>query len=214
MFVKTFAVGLFQCNCTILGDKNTGDAIVIDPGDEADRIIKELENQSFKVKYILHTHAHLDHIGGTKNLKEAAGGIIALHKDDLFLYENIKMQGEALGMQPDPEVRPVDQFLADGDSVEWGAQHRANVLHTPGHTPGSLSFLVQMDKESGPLLFAGDTLFFGSIGRTDLWGGDYGQIIASIKTKLLTLDNNTTVVTGHGPSTTIGNEKQSNPFLQ
>ncbi|HBF12747.1 MAG TPA: MBL fold metallo-hydrolase [Deltaproteobacteria bacterium] len=214
MFVKTFPVGAFQCNCTILGDEQTGEAMVIDPGDEGPRIISELQKKSFKVKYIIHTHAHLDHIGATRHLKEQTGGTIGLHKDDLFLYENIAMQGELLGMRVDPKVSPVDHYLQHGDCLDWGDDLTTEVLHTPGHTPGSLTFLMKNAMANKNLLFAGDTLFMGSIGRTDLWGGDYDLILESIKTKLLPLSEDTVVICGHGPNTTIGQEKKSNPFLK
>lgn len=196
-----------------MGDFDTGEAIVIDPGDEGDRIIKELRKQSFSVKYILHTHAHIDHIGATKKVKEATSGKIGLHKDDLFLYENLKMQSDMLGMRVDPEVKPVDHYLIDGDKIEWGKEVCTEVLHTPGHTPGSLSFYMPNLMKQQDVLFTGDTLFMGSIGRTDLWGGDYDQIMHSIKTKLITYNPNTIVVCGHGPNTTIGQEVKMNPFL-
>ncbi len=212
MFVKTFPVGSFQCNCTIIGDTDTGDAIVVDPGDEAPRILAELQKNNFKVKYIVHTHAHLDHIGATRALKDATGGTIGLHKEDLFLYENIQMQSEMLGMQLDPVVRPVDHYLVHGDVLEWGKNRKLEVMHTPGHTPGSLCF--HTDADGSPLVMAGDTLFMGSIGRTDLWGGDYGQIMDSLQTRLMKLDAGATVICGHGPNTTIGREIKSNPFLQ
>lgn len=211
MFVKTFPVGSFQCNCTILADRSTGEAVVIDPGDEAHKIIRELA--SFKVKYLLHTHAHIDHIGGTSSVKDSCGGRIALHKDDLFLYDNIEMQGQFLGMHIDSPVKPVDHYLVHGDVIEWGDKNRMEVLHTPGHTPGSLSFVSKGLDEKEELLFAGDTLFLGSIGRTDLWGGDFNQIIHSIKTRLITLPETTPVVCGHGPMTTVGREKKLNPFI-
>lgn len=214
MFVKTFPVGMFQCNCTILGDEETGEALVIDPGDEAGRILAELRKNSLKAKYILHTHAHLDHIGATKQVKDETGGALGLHKDDLFLYENIAMQGQFLGMQLDPVVRPADHYLVHDDVVSWGKNNHAEVLHTPGHTPGSLSFFMKGLAEGKDVLFAGDTLFRGSIGRTDLWGGDYDLIIESIKTKLMTLPDDVLVVCGHGPHTTIGQERGKNPFLK
>lgn len=213
MLVKTFPVGAFQCNCTILGDEETGDAIVIDPGDEADRILQELKAKNFKVKYIIHTHAHLDHIGATRKIKEATGGTIGLHKDDLFLYENIQMQGELLGMRLDPVVKPIDHYLVHGDELEWGKNSQVKVLHTPGHTPGSLSFHVPKLVGDKDFIFTGDTLFLGSIGRTDLWGGDYDQLIDSIKTRLLPCSDDAIVVAGHGPNSTIGQEKRMNPFL-
>lgn len=215
MYVKTFPVGVFQCNCTLLIDENTGEAIVIDPGDEGERIADELHKKQCRVKYIIHTHAHIDHIGATKAVKQACGGEICLHRDDLFLYENIAMQGRFLGVQIDEGVLPVDHYLHHGDRLEC-QNVRTKVLHTPGHTPGSLSFLFEnlpVGAQKTNLLFSGDTLFMGSIGRTDLWGGDYDQIIASIKSELLTLPPETVVITGHGPNTTIARERKYNPFL-
>lgn len=213
MFVKTFPVGSFQCNCTILADAETGEAIVIDPGDEALRILKILEANQFTLKYLLHTHAHIDHIGATCVVKEKTGGQIALHREDLFLYENIGMQAQFLGLPPNNRVLPVDWYFNHGDGVEWGKENKMSVLHTPGHTPGSVSFVVKNLMQNRDGLFTGDTLFLGSIGRTDLWGGDYDQIISSIKEKLLKLDDNVLVLPGHGPNTTIGQEKKLNPFL-
>lgn len=213
MIVKTFPVGAFQCNCTIIGDEETSEAIVIDPGDEGSLILSELKKHSLTTKYIIHTHAHLDHIGATRHIKDQTGGTIGLHKDDLFLYENIAMQGELLGMRLDPVVRPVDHYLVQGDVLEWGKGEKIEVLHTPGHTPGSLSFLAKNLVKNQDLLFSGDTLFMSSIGRTDLWGGDYNQIINSIKTRLLNLPDTVQVVCGHGPMTTIGRERKGNPFL-
>jgi glyoxylase-like metal-dependent hydrolase (beta-lactamase superfamily II) len=217
MFIKTFPVGAFQCNCTILGDPKTGDAFIVDPGDEGERIAQMVEQLKFKVRYIIHTHAHLDHIGATKSVKQACGGQICLHREDLFLYENIGMQSEMLGMQLDPDVLPVDQHIDNGDVLECHPAFHSKVLHTPGHTPGSVCFLfenLQSEGKSHNLLFAGDTLFAGSIGRTDLWGGDYDQIIASIKERLLTLSGDTIVICGHGPQTSIAREAKANPFLR
>ncbi|MBI4412645.1 MAG: MBL fold metallo-hydrolase [Deltaproteobacteria bacterium] len=213
MIVKTFPVGPFQCNCTILGDPETGEAIVIDPGDEADRILKELKKNSLTAKHLLHTHAHLDHIGATRKVHDATSGKVCLHKEDLFLYDNIAMQGEFLGLRIDPKVSVVDHYLNHRDVLEWGKENRTEILHTPGHTPGSVSFVFKKLIRDQDVLFSGDTLFFGSIGRTDLWGGDYDQIIDSIKTHLLTFDDSTVVVCGHGPNTSIGQERRKNPFL-
>lgn len=212
MFIKTLPVGSFQCNCTILGDPKTGEAIVVDPGDEGDRIVKILSEAKLTVKYLVHTHAHIDHILGTRTVKEKCGGHIGLHKEDLFLYDNMEMQGRVLGLQVVQPALPVDHYLVHGDVLEWG-NNRMEVIHTPGHTPGSLSFLVRELIQNQDVLFSGDTLFAGSIGRTDLWGGDYHQIIDSIKSRLLNLEDTVQVVCGHGPMTTIGREKKNNPFL-
>lgn len=213
MIVKTFPVGSFQCNCTILADETTREAIVIDPGDEPQKILSHLTSLGLTAKYLLHTHAHVDHIMATREVKEKNGGQIGLHRDDQFLYDNLLMQAEFLGLSPQHQKKPlpVDHYLNDGDVIEWGEGSRIQVIHTPGHTPGSLCFWSKSQKQD--VLFAGDTLFQGSIGRTDLWGGDYNQIIASIHEKLLILPESLSVVCGHGPLTQIGREKKSNPFL-
>src|SRR3989338_9696072 len=143
MIIKTFPVGPFQCNCTILGDPETGEAIVIDPGDEADRILKELKKNSLTAKHLLHTHAHIDHIGASGKVRDATKGKICLHKEDLFLYDNIAMQGEFLGLRIDPKVSAVDHYLNHRDVLEWGKENRTEILHTPGHTPGSVSFVFK-----------------------------------------------------------------------
>lgn len=208
MFLKTFPVGPFQCNCSIFADEKTGEAVVIDPGDEAQEILRLLQEQGFTVRYLLHTHAHLDHICATKEVYEKTNASICLHKADQFLYDNIEMQGRSLGLAHALSVAPVTKYLEHGDEISV-SDLPIKVLHTPGHTPGSICFSLKDHN----LLFAGDTLFYRSIGRTDLWGGDYDQIINSIKTKLLRLDPITTVIPGHGPKTTIGAEGQKNPFL-
>ena len=213
MIVKTFPVGPLQCNCTILGDEETGEAIVIDPGDEVERITTVLKAHSLTVKQILHTHAHFDHIGGTGTLKDKTAGEISLHKEDLFLYEAMGKQAELFGLPADPEVTPIDHFLCHGDAIGFGKGRVIDVIHTPGHTPGSLTFQFRSSEKEKGLLFTGDTLFMGSIGRTDLWGGDFKEIIASIRTRILPLDDKLLVIPGHGPSTTIGQERKTNPFL-
>lgn len=213
MIVKTFPVGAFQCNCTILADEENGEAVIIDPGDEAERIVREVRKLDYNVKYILHTHAHIDHIGGTTTVRDETGGEIALHKDDLFLYDQLGMQGRLLGL-PAGETRPVDCYLAHGDVIEWGKNAKTDVLHTPGHTPGSLTFFMKGLVGKNDCLFTGDTLFMGSVGRTDLWGGDFGQLISSIKKHILPLRDETIVIPGHGPNTTIGEERRMNPFLK
>lgn len=216
LFFETFPVGAFQCNCSIIADPKSGEAIVVDPGDEAARILAELKKSGLSVKYLVHTHAHIDHIMATASLKEKTGAAICLNRGDQFLYDNIAMQGEFLGLQVTEPVKPVTQYLEHGDDVSC-AGLRLKVLHTPGHTPGSICFHwqgVELGGQRQDILFSGDTLFAGSIGRTDLWGGDFDQIISSIRSKLLTLDGQTQVIPGHGPLTTITREAKSNPFLQ
>jgi len=209
-------VGILQCNCLIVGDPNSREAIVIDPGDEVERILGLIGRYKLTVKVIVSTHAHIDHVGGLAKLHQYTGAPVMMHNDDLPLYHGMDVQAYFLGMQA-PELVDVDHLLKDGDALSWGG-FQANVIHTPGHSPGSVS--LYLPKDSGhiqltqPQLFAGDTLFAGSIGRTDLWGGSYDQIIDSVKSKLLLLPDDTVVHPGHGPSTSIGHERNSNPFLQ
>ncbi len=210
MIVETFPVGLLQCNCTVLGDPASKEAIVVDPGDDAPRVLEALRRHGLVCKAVLITHTHIDHVGANQALRDATGAKLMLHESDLPLYDNLKIQaGWMGGMIAAPPRAPVDDHVQQGDVVKAGAL-RAEVLHTPGHTPGSLCFHLDGEK---PLLLAGDTLFAGSIGRTDLWGGDYQQELSSIKTRLLALPDATRVICGHGPETTIGRERSRNPFL-
>jgi glyoxylase-like metal-dependent hydrolase (beta-lactamase superfamily II) len=208
MIFETFPVGPLQCNCTILGDEATGEAIVIDPGDEVGRIHRRLTQLGLKLKQILITHAHIDHVGGALKLKRLTGAPILLNENDLPLLKMMDQQAGWLGIET-PETAPPDENLADGQHVGL-VHYPALVLHTPGHTQGSVCLHFAPLK----LLVAGDTLFAGSIGRTDLPGGDSGQIIDSIQNRLLALPDETRVLTGHGPATTIGAERRSNPFLR
>ncbi|MGB8030852.1 MAG: MBL fold metallo-hydrolase [Terracidiphilus sp.] len=208
MLLETFPVGPLACNCTILGDEETREAIVIDPGDDVSRIAKRLNDQGLKLKQILVTHGHIDHVGGALKLKRLTGAPIYLNENDLPQIEMMDAQAAWLGVRA-PETASPDEGLKNGQVV--GLEHYpAEVLHTPGHTQGSICL------HFAPLglLVAGDTLFAGSIGRTDLPGGDFDQIIASLRTRLLALPDETRVLPGHGPGTTIGQERASNPFLQ
>jgi len=208
MILETFPVGPLACNCTILGDREAGEAIVIDPGDEVGRIYRRLVELGLKLKQILVTHAHIDHVGGALKLKGLTGAPILLNENDLPLLKMMDQQANWLGVAT-PETAPPDESLADGLRV--GLEHYpAQVIYTPGHTQGSVCLHFAALK----LLVAGDTLFEGSIGRTDLPGGDYGQIIDSIQARLLSLPDETRVLAGHGPATTIGAERRSNPFLR
>lgn len=217
-------VGMLQCNCSILGDPETREAIVIDPGDEVDRILAVIAKYDLKVRAILNTHAHIDHVGGLRKLHEATGAPVFMHREDLELYRRLDIQAQWLGVRP-PAMTEVDQFLREGDTVRWGG-YEARVLHTPGHTPGSISLYLPFEEAAGqrmagkagaageaPWLFAGDTLFAGSIGRTDLWGGSMPAILNSIREKVLALPDETIVFPGHGPETTVGEERETNPFL-
>ncbi len=206
MIVESFQVGPFQCNCVILGCKETQNAVVIDPGEEAGRIVETLGRLGLTAVYLLHTHAHLDHIGATAPVREKTGAATGLHEDDMPLCENLALQADLFGL-PTPPTPQIDRFLKDGDALTFG-RHSVSVLHTPGHTPGSLCFHI-----STWGLITGDTLFAGNVGRTDLWGGDHATLIRSIQKKLLTFSDETRVLPGHGPSTTIGKERQSNPYL-
>jgi len=207
MILETFPVGPLQCNCTLMGDEESGEAIVIDPGDEVGRIHRRLTELGLKLKQILVTHAHIDHVGGALKLKRLTGAPILLNQNDLPLLNMMESQAGWLGIAP-PETAPPDESLEDGLLVGL-ARYPAQVLHTPGHTQGSVCLHFAPLK----MLIAGDTLFAGSIGRTDLPGGNAGQIIDSIETRLLTLPDETKVLPGHGPATTIGAERRSNPWL-
>jgi glyoxylase-like metal-dependent hydrolase (beta-lactamase superfamily II) len=208
MIIETFPVGPLQCNCTILGDEQAGEAIVIDPGDEIGRIHRRLVDLGLKLKQILVTHAHIDHVGGALKLKRLTGAPILFNQNDLSQIEMMEEQAGWLGIAT-PETAPPDEPLTDGLGVGL-ASYPAQVIHTPGHTQGSVCLHFAPLK----LLVSGDTLFAGSIGRTDLPGGDHGQIIDSIKSRLLPLADETKVFPGHGPATTIGVERRKNPFLR
>lgn len=208
LIVETLPVGHLQCNCTILGDPVSRKAIVVDPGGDAELLIERLLELDLQVERIIHTHAHLDHFLASGKLKEATGAKLALHRDDLFLWDMLEDQCRMFGI-PFEKPPPPDQWLEHEEEIEVkGVQGKA--LHTPGHTPGSMCFLFEKQK----LLIAGDTLFQGSIGRTDLWGGDYQKIEESIREKLYTLDEDISVITGHGESTSIGHEMRSNSFVR
>ncbi len=213
---EVIPVGLLQCNCSVVGDPQTREAVVIDPGDEVERILQAIARHRLVVKAIVNTHAHIDHVGGLQKMRQATGAPVLMHREDLDLYAALEVQAAMIGV-PVPAAAQVDAFLTDGQTLRWGSQG-AHVLHTPGHTKGSVClFLPAEDRAPGqpvrPLLFAGDTLFAGSIGRTDLWGGSFSEIMRSLKGKLLELPDETVVYPGHGPATTIGQERVANPFL-
>ena len=209
MIHEILPVGMLQCNCSIFGDEQSREAIVIDPGDEIGRITDVLERHGLKVKAIVITHAHIDHVAGAAKLRKQTGAPVYMNEADRDLLGALDVQAQWLGMAAAPERTEVDSAAADGTRLQLGAAD-FNLMHTPGHTQGSLCILIPQERK----LIAGDTLFRGSVGRTDLPGGDTRQLLSSIKTKLLDLPDETVVVPGHGANTTIGAERESNPFLQ
>jgi glyoxylase-like metal-dependent hydrolase (beta-lactamase superfamily II) len=210
MIIETFPVGPLTCNCTILGDEVTREAMVVDPGDNIPQILSRLQKHGLTLRQIVVTHAHIDHVGGAAQLRKLTGAPVIMNQQDLGLLGMMQMQAGWLGV-PTPEVAPPDASAEDGLTVGLTTLP-AQVLHTPGHTPGSICLLFHFNDQH--LLLAGDTLFAGSIGRTDLPGGNGQQILRSLRERLLALPDSTRVLPGHGPETTIGEERQSNPFLQ
>jgi glyoxylase-like metal-dependent hydrolase (beta-lactamase superfamily II) len=207
--IETFPVGPLQCNCAILADPTSREAVVLDPGDEPDRILEALSGAGLKPIALVHTHAHFDHVGCSALLKRITGAPIYMHEGDRPLYQNLDEQGKAFGLVMDkPGI--IDKLLVHGDTIPVGSG-ALHVLHTPGHTPGSLSF--RMEGAEGDVLFSGDTLFRRSIGRTDLWGGSMETILDSIRREILTLPGSLRVVPGHGPDTTVAEEGRRNPFV-
>lgn len=206
MILESFPLGPLQANCTLIGDETTHEAVVVDPGDEAPRVLHRLEELGLSLKGILLTHGHLDHAGATAALCTATGAPLSLHPADLPLLESMAAQATWMGMAA-PEVHKPENELADGVTVGL-ATFPLKVIFTPGHTQGSCCLYAEQEK----LLIAGDTLFAGSIGRTDLPGGDFPSMMKSLK-RLLELPDDTRVICGHGSSTTIGRERNSNPYL-
>jgi glyoxylase-like metal-dependent hydrolase (beta-lactamase superfamily II) len=208
MIHEILPVGLLQCNCSVFGDETGSEAIVIDPGADIGEIEKILQKHQLTVKAIVVTHAHIDHVAGAQELKRKTGAPVYLNANDQELLSALDIQAQWLGV-PTPETVEIDTNAADGTSLSLGGSD-FHVMHTPGHTQGSISIFIPQQNT----LIAGDTLFRDSIGRTDLPGGNPRQILSSIKTSLLVLPDETIVVPGHGPKTSIGREKEKNPFLQ
>ena len=210
MHVETLVVGPLGCNCSIVADLDGKRAIVVDPGGDYDAIRARLDALGVAVGAIVHTHTHFDHVGCTAELQRASGAAASIHEADRFLYDILPLQAEMFGIDA-PERADMDDGLVDGRTLHAGTIELA-VLHTPGHTPGSCSFVANHGGQT--VVVAGDTLFRGSIGRTDLPGGDAETILRSIRGKLLSLPDDARVVTGHGPATTIGDERARNPYLR
>ncbi len=208
MLRKTFSVPPLGCNCSIIGDPVTKQAVVVDPGGAHERILREVAAMGLTVTRILHTHAHFDHFLASGRMQAATGASLCLHPDDRPLWDRLEEQCAVFGAPFEP-VPPPDYWLKDNEALSIGTISAA-ALHTPGHSPGSMSFYFP----SAALVIAGDTLFRGSIGRTDLWGGDFDAIERSIRERLYVLGEQTVVVTGHGPETSIGVERRSNGFVR
>ena len=220
MFERKWVVGPFQCNCRLLACPRTGEAVLVDPGDDPVQILKGLAGLTtpsgapIRVRYLLHTHGHLDHIGATRDVKnKILDAKIALHKEDEPLYQQLQKQGSLFGMTYEPPL-PVDHYLEHEEELKVG-DLKFSVVHTPGHSPGSICLRLHEDRSAvvNETLLTGDTLFQGSVGRTDLWGADGPLMLKNIHQRILTLDGDTRVCPGHGPDSSIGIEKRSNPFL-
>ncbi len=212
MIVETFAVGMLGCNVTIVGDELTREAIVVDGGDGVPEVLARLQRLGLRARYLVHTHAHFDHIADVGGLREHTQALALLHPADIPIYHQQPMLARMFGLPAMPPIVDLDGDLADGDRIAVGTV-RLEVLHTPGHTPGSVSFAV-VDGTDTTQLLTGDPLFAGAIGRWDLGGTSMEDIVASIHRKLMDYPDATAVVPGHGPFTTIGTERRSNPYLK
>jgi len=208
MILKVLPVGPIMANCFVLGCEKTREAAVIDPGDEDERILMALADEKLTLKYIINTHGHFDHVAANKAMKDATGAKILIHEEDAPMLSHLSSMAVSFGLSAE-DSPPPDQMINDGDVIKFG-EISLKVIHTPGHSRGGVSLFCENDK----ILFAGDTLFAGSIGRTDLPGGDYGTLIKNVREKLFPLGDDVRVFPGHGPETTIGTEKKINPFFQ
>ena len=206
MIIKTVVVGPLQVNCYLVGCEKNREAAVIDPGDDIERILAELKGAELKPVYIINTHEHFDHVGANKRLHEASGAQILAHSAGAEEITNISSRALVWGMQAE-DSPPVDRKLADGDLIEIGESVSLKVLSTPGHSPGSISLA------GTGVAFVGDLIFSGSIGRTDFPGGDYGTLIKSVQEKIFPLGDDVILYSGHGPATTVGRERATNPFF-
>ena len=207
MIHEIIPVGPLQCNCSVIGDESTREGLVIDPGDDIEEVLTLVRKHNLQVKQIVITHAHIDHVGGAMKLRAATGAAILLNQNDYALLKMLDAQAAWIGVAPPGKVE-IDHSVAQADSIKTGSLS-ADVIHTPGHTEGSICLYFPAEKK----LMAGDTLFAGSIGRTDLPGGSFEKIIRSLHDKVLELPDDTVVIPGHGPLTTISRERHSNPFL-
>jgi len=208
MILKVLPVGPIMANCFVLGCEKTREAAVIDPGDEDERILMALADEKLTLKYIINTHGHFDHVAANKAMKDATGAEILIHEEDAPMLSHLSSMAVSFGLSAENSPAP-DKFIKDGDIIKFG-EISLKVIHTPGHSRGGVSLFCENEK----LLFAGDTLFAGSIGRTDLPGGDYSTLIKNVRSKLFPLGDEVRVFPGHGPETTIGTEKKFNPFFQ
>jgi len=207
MIHKIFPVGPLQCNCSVIGDEATHEAMVIDPGDDIADVLEIIRENGLTVKQIVVTHAHIDHVGGAMKLRQATGAPILLNQNDYELLKMLDVQAAWIGVPPPGPVQ-IDSSISTGDKVSAGSL-TADVIHTPGHTEGSVCLYFPAQQK----LIAGDTLFAGSIGRTDLPGGSFKKIMSSLHEKVMALPDETIVIPGHGPATTIGEERATNPFI-
>ena len=207
MIHRILPVGPLRCNCSIVGDEATGEAMVIDPGDDIDEVVGLIQQLKLQVKQIVITHAHIDHVGGAMKLRAITGAPILLNQSDYALLKMLDAQAAWLGMAAPGEVA-IEASIGEGESLQAGSL-KATVMHTPGHTEGSVCLYFPAEK----LLIAGDTLFAGSIGRTDLPGGSFEKIMHSLRDRVMSLPDETVVIPGHGPNTSIGEEREGNPFL-
>ena len=205
MIIKELVVGPLMANCFIFGCQKTKEAVVIDPGGDADRIKMILDDLKLQIKYIINTHGHFDHVSGNGQLKEATGVDILIHPLDAPMLSRLSSNAAIFGVSVDNSP-PCDRTIEEGETISFG-EHTLEVIHTPGHTPGGISLFTD------GIVFVGDTLFAGSIGRTDFPGGDFDTLISSIQNKLFKMHDDIRVFSGHGPETTIGRERQYNPFV-